>query len=152
MKEKSVLPLPLMCFVIGLGAAVAKDFEASDMAKGGGMTMMDMMGKSNMSCMATRDGLDALSKEVRDAIKSDDKARMKAALQKTEAHFALMKNHMSMCMDMMSMMGGMMGGNTMGGKSEGGMGMDGKATGEAKPAPAEKEKDKSEDHEKHHPK
>lgn len=150
MKNKTVLSISFMCIALGFGVAVAKDKEASGMAKVGGMTMMDMMGKSNMGCMATRDSLDALSKEVQDAIKSDDKAKMKAALQKTDAHFAQMKSHMSMCMDMMNMMGGMMGGSMMEGKSEGGMGMGGKMDEKAKPAAPDKEK--AEEHEKHHPK
>lgn len=152
MKKKSLISIPFMCIALGFGVAAAKGKDAPAMAKGNGMTMMDMMGKSNMSCMATHDSLDALSKEVQDAIKSDDKAKMKAALQKTDAHFAQMKSHMSMCMDMMNMMGGMMGGNMMGGKPEGGMGMVGKAAEEAKPIAPDKEKDKGEDHEKHHPK
>ena len=54
-----------------------------------------------------------------EALKSDDKAKMKTALQRTDAHIAQMRSHMSTCMDMMNMMGGMMGGGMMGnGKSE----------------------------------
>lgn len=127
---------------ISLVAAGEKEGGMGRMGSmGSGMTLMDMMGKSNMSCMATHDSLDALSKEIQDAIKADDKAKMKAALQKADGHFAQMKSNMSMCMNMMNMMGGMMGG----GKSDEGMGMGGKMPREAKPAAPEK-------HEKHHPK
>lgn len=140
--------------ILAIGVALAKDKESAmgQMGtKGSGMTMMDMMGKSNMSCMATHDSLEALSKEVQDAIKSDDKGKMKAALQKADGHFAQMKMHMATCMDMMGMMSGMMGGGMMGGgKSEGGMG--GKMPAEAKPSAPEKNKDQAEEHEKHHPK
>jgi hypothetical protein len=139
---------------LAIGAALAKDKDpgmGQMGSKESGMSMMDMMGKSNMSCMATRDSLDALSKEVQDAIKSDDKAKMKAVLQKADGHFAQMRNHMSTCMDMMSMMGGMMGGGMKGGgKSDGRM--EGKMSGEPKPVTPEKNKDQAEEHEKHHPK
>lgn len=150
MKTKSVLIYAVTCTALGFGATAGKEKESSAMPMGGGMSMMDMMGKSNMSCMATHDSLESLSKSIQEAIKSDDKAKMKAALLQADAHVAQMKGHMDMCMGMMNMMGGMMGGGMMGGKTEGGMNMGGKMTGDKKPAAPEKEE--AVEHEKHHPK
>ena len=153
MKTKILFLSALTCATLTFGGSPAKDKEPAGMPMNGGMTMMDMMGKSNMSCMATHDSLESLSKAIQDAIKSDDKAKMKAALLQADAHVAQMKDHMSMCMDMMNMMGGMMGGGMMGGmggKTEGGTGMGGKMSGDKKPAAPEK--DEAAEHEKHHPK
>jgi hypothetical protein len=142
MNSKKYVAVAFTCALTILGNVAAKDKESPAATKqSGGMTMMDMMGKSNMSCMATSDSLESLSKAVQEALKSDDKAKMKAALQRTDAHIAQMKSHMTMCMDMMNMMGGMMGGGMMGGKMQ----------GEQKPPAAEK-KDEAAEHEKHHPK
>jgi hypothetical protein len=150
MKSIYCTALALMLALAAAGNVAAKEKEASAAKQGGGMTMMDMMGKSSMSCMTTSDSLESLSKAVQEALKSDDKAKMKAALQQAEAHIAQMKNHMSMCTDMMNMMSGMMGS----GKSEGGMmggGMGGKMQEDAKSPGAEK-KNEAAEHEKHHPK
>jgi hypothetical protein len=149
MNKKHFLATALACAALGINAPAAKEKDSAGSSKGGGMTMMDMMGQSNMSCMATHDSLESLSKTIQEALKSDDKAKMKSALQQADAHFAQMKNHMSKCMDMMNMMGGMMGGGMMGGKSGQGMGMGGKPQGDAKPATPDND---AAEHEKHHPK
>lgn len=86
---------------------------------GGGMSMMDMMGNSKMNCMAASDTLADLQKKVQDALKSDDKAKMKTALQLVENRVSGMQAHMSQCSNMMESMGSMMGGGMMGGASMG---------------------------------
>jgi hypothetical protein len=144
MHPKSLLAAAGLCAALGSHAAWSAEKEEAGKRESGGMTMMDMMDKSDMSCMSTRDSLESLARTVQEALKSDDKAKMKAALQLADAHFAQMRSHMSTCMDMMNRMGGMMGG-----KAEGGMGMGEKKPGEAKPAA---EKGSSPEHEKHHPK
>jgi hypothetical protein len=111
---------------------------------GGGMSMMDMMGHSKMNCMATSDTLADLQKTVQDAEKSDDKVKMKAALQRVESHISGMQAHMSQCSGMMDMMGSMMGGGMMGGGSMG------KDKTKESPAAGESKKEDKEDHEKHH--
>lgn len=134
------------------GLALAKDKEKapaapSEKSMSGmgnmdeGMSMMDMMGKSQTGCMATSDTLDKLLKTVQDAEKSDDKAKMKAALNLTANHITEMKGHMGQCMNMMNSMGKMMG---KGGMMPMDKGMEnhppsGKAETEATP-----------EHEKHH--
>ncbi|HKP96946.1 MAG TPA: hypothetical protein VJ385_14445 [Fibrobacteria bacterium] len=133
MNSKKYVAIALTCAFAAFNSVAAKDKEPPTATRqGGGMTMMDMMGKSNVSCMATSDSLESLSKAVQEALKSDDKAKMKAALQRTDAQIAQMKSHMSMCMDMMNMMGG-------------------KMQGEDK-SPAAEKKDEAAEHEKHHPK
>ncbi len=102
------------------------------------MSSMDMMGKSDMKCKAKCDSLDALLKAVQEARKSDDKAKMKAALELTEAHIVGMKEHMGKCMPMKGMKDKKMGGDGM------------MEMGSGHHCPPEKEE--STEHEKHHPK
>lgn len=149
MKSGLRIAIPAAALFLLAGGAPAKDAPPAapagkppaTAAPMGGMSMMDMMGRSNMNCMATSDTLESLEKVIKEALKSDDKAKMKSALQKAETHFAGMREHMSDCMGMMKMMGGMMGG--MEGKG-GGMreGM-GPGRDDGKPGPGA--------HERHHP-
>lgn len=142
MKQRIRLSLITAFGLLAIAAAGAKDKETAPMAMGGGgMNMMEMMGKSDMSCMATADSLDVLANAVQDALKTEDKKKMKAALLLAQSHIAQMKGHMAMCKDMMGMMGNMMGGKMMG--KEAGMG-----NGMATPAAG---KDEASEHEKHHP-
>ena len=110
MLKKAIVASALMFAAVSHGDPPAKGKEPAAKPREG-MSMMDMMGKSDKGCMATHDSLETLTKVVQDALKSDDKAKKKAALQKVDAHFAQMKDHMATCMDMMHRMGGMMGGN-----------------------------------------
>lgn len=121
------------CLFAGLllaAAVMAKDKAAPDAPKhmggmggtggmGGGMSMMDMMGDSRTSCMSTSDSLDILLKSVQEARKSDDKSKMKSALESTEAHIVQMKANMGKCVHMMGTMGKMMGGDSMRGMEKG---------------------------------
>lgn len=140
--------------ILAGGAAVGKEKEKmptspSEKSMGGmgnmgaGMSMMDMMGKSHMGCMATSDTLDKLLKTVQDAERSEDKAKMKAALVLTENHISEMKGHMGQCMNMMDSMGRMMDGSGIMAMNKG---------QEPSPPTGKSEKAEPTDHEKHHPK
>jgi hypothetical protein len=133
-------------FAADKAAPAGKHGESME-GMGGGMPMMDMMGDTKGECMATSDSLSKVLAAVQEARKSDDKAKMKAALEMVEGRIAGMQGHMGECkanmghcMEMMKMMGGMMGGGMMG---QGMQGMD-KKSGNEKMEPSE--------HEKHHPK
>ncbi len=96
------------------------------------MSMMDMMGKSNMNCMATSDSLDQLLKIIQTAKSSGDKQKMVSALTAAETHIAEMKNNMNQCMKMMGQME--------------------KMTDKKPSVSPPANKDLPADHEKHHPK
>jgi hypothetical protein len=57
-----------------------------------------------------RSALDAALSTVRDARRSNDPSRMRAALEKVEQSLGGMQQHMSMCTGMMDKMSQMMGG------------------------------------------
>ncbi len=149
---KTNLILTILAASAMLASAGAKD-SPEKQAMGSGMSMMDMMGKTRGECMMTSDTLGGLLKTVQDAKKSDDKTKMKAALKRVEDHIAGMKSHMGQCMDMMGMMGKMMGGGMMGGGMMGGGmmsdGMKGIDSSKSAPGPVTPG---SSDHKKHHPK
>jgi hypothetical protein len=95
-------------------------------------------------CMPSVQALDSLLSAIQDARKSDDKAKMNAALAAMEIHIAGMKEHKRKCKGMMEdMMGG-----------EGMMGMKGMqakdADSAAAPIPKEPPKTAPSGHEKHH--
>lgn len=82
--------------------------------QGGGMQMggmMPMMKECRKHCQETTDGMSKLSPVIEDAKKSNDPAKMRAALEQVEKQHAAMNQHMSMCMrsmgDMENMHGGM---------------------------------------------
>ena len=76
------------------------------------MSMGDMMKGCREHCQASMKSMDGLAKVVADAKTSNDPARMRAALQQTEQPLADMRQHMTMCMNMMSMMEKMHGDST----------------------------------------
>lgn len=120
---------------------------------GSGMSMMDMTTKVQGECMMASDTLGGLLKTVQDARKSDDKAKMTAALQRVEEHIAAMKAHMGQCTDMMGMMGHMMGGNMMkGGMMGKGMMNGNMMKSDSTMAEPMSKKGNQADHEAHHPK
>ena len=106
--------------------------------------MMEMTGSSRGECWAVSDTIDKLLKTVQEAKASEDKARMKTALQQVEDQITSMKSRMGRCTDMMGIMqkmkGGMMGGSMMG--------LD---TAKAGPKPKAGKFEESE-HERHYPK
>jgi hypothetical protein len=120
MRPRHIFAIACACAALGLGTAADKSAKpASDSSTAAGQTMWDMMGRSRASCAQTRDSLQSLAKTVREAIKSNDKAKMKAALQQADAHFSMMETHMATCVNMSDRMGGMLGGGRMRGSMMG---------------------------------
>ena len=79
----------------------------------GQMSMEDMMKGCREHCETAMKSTDALAKTIADARASNDPAKMRAALEQSEKPLTDMRQHMSMCMNMMTMMQkmhGMMGG------------------------------------------
>lgn len=75
------------------------------------MSMDDMMKGCREHCQATTKSIDQMTKTMDEAKASNDPAKMRAALDQAAKPLADMKNHMSMCMNMMEKMhgkGGMM--------------------------------------------
>ncbi len=118
---------------------------------GGGMSMMEMSGKAGGECRMMSDTLGGLLKTVQDAKRSDDKAKMKAALEQVEGHIAGMRSHMGECMNMMGMMEKMMGGGMMSGGMSG-MDSAGNPSKAGQKPNTKSVKTEDDEHEKHHPK
>ena len=76
------------------------------------MSMGDMMKGCREHCQMSMKSMDGLAKTVADARASNDSAKMRAALQQVEKPLADMRQHMTMCMNMMSMMEKMHGNGT----------------------------------------
>lgn len=76
------------------------------------MSMGDMMKGCREHCQMSMKSMDGLAKTVADAKTSNDSAKMRAALQQVEKPLADMRQHMTMCMNMMSMMEKMHGDST----------------------------------------
>lgn len=76
------------------------------------MSMGDMMKGCREHCQASMKSMDGLAKIVADARTSNDPAKMRAALQQVEKPLADMRQQMTMCMNMMSMMEKMHGNGT----------------------------------------
>ena len=74
------------------------------------MQMGGMMEECQKHCLATSNSIDRLNKMMEDARRSNDPAKMRLALENAQKPLTEMKNHMSSCMSMMKMMGGMQGG------------------------------------------
>ncbi len=55
-------------------------------------------------CSTASESIDKLTQTIESAKQSNDPAKMRAALDQAEKPLADMKQHMSMCMNMMSMM------------------------------------------------
>jgi len=68
------------------------------------MTMDEMMKECRKHCRETAESVDQTAKTLEDAEQSNDSARIRAALGQARKSLADMKNHMSMCMNMMDMM------------------------------------------------
>ena len=72
--------------------------------RGQTMSMPDMMKNCQEHCQATSKTIDQLTRTIDEAKASNDHAKMRAALDQTQKSLAQMKEHMSGCMNMMSMM------------------------------------------------
>jgi len=108
--------------IIGLAWSLALTglVAAEPPATSGKMQSMDtMMQECRSHCQETTASIEQLTKRMDEAKQSHDPARMRAALDEAQQPLAEMKEHMTMCMNMMSMMQGMHGG--MGGGHMGGM-------------------------------
>lgn len=83
-------------------------------ASGSAMPMHDMMRDCMKHCQATSASIDQTLKQIDAAKKSNDPARLRAALTQSEQSLRGMREHMTMCMQMMNMHGGMSGQNESG--------------------------------------
>jgi hypothetical protein len=106
-----------MVWALALTAPVAAQQPATPKGGEEKMSMDDMRKECRTHCQATTTSLDRLTKRIDEAKQSNDPAQMRAALDEAQKPLAEMKNHMTMCMNMMSMMqhthggiGGHMGG------------------------------------------
>lgn len=109
--------------LLGLAAAAQQTTDKPPQ-KSGQMSMGDMMSGCREHCQATMKSMEQMHKTMEEAKASNDPAKMRAALDQAQKPLADMKEHMGMCMNMMSMMDKMHGGG-MGGmmRGSGGMGM-----------------------------
>jgi hypothetical protein len=82
----------------------------------GKMPMDEMMKQCSEHHQAMTKSVDQLSKTLEAAKQSNDPVKMRAAIDQTQKHLSEMKEHMSMCGNMMSMMEKMQG---MGGMMKG---------------------------------
>ena len=73
------------------------------------MAMGDMMKGCQEHCQATTKSIDQLTRTIDEAKASNDPAKMRAALDQAGKPLSDMKQHMTMCMNMMKMMENMRG-------------------------------------------
>jgi hypothetical protein len=76
----------------------------SEMKSMGKMSMDEMMKRCSEHHQAMTKSVDQLSKTLEAAKQSNDPGKMRAAIDQTQKHLSEMKEHMSMCGNMMSMM------------------------------------------------
>ncbi len=79
-------------------------------------SMEHMMQEFQTHCQATTTAIDQMMTRMGEAKQSNDPAQMRTALDQAQKPLAEMKDHMSKCMNMMSMMQQMPGG--MGGQTK----------------------------------
>jgi hypothetical protein len=113
MKQLSVIAAVVGLF--GAGAVAQQQTRPAQPAgqqqrAQGQMSMEDMMNGCREHCETAMKSTDALAKTIADAKASDDPAKMRAALEQAERPLADMRQHMNMCMNMMTMMQKMHGG------------------------------------------
>jgi hypothetical protein len=70
----------------------------------GGMSMGDMMKSCQEHCRMTSASIDNINKVAEEAKRTNDPAKMRQALDEVQKPLASMKEHMTMCMNMMGMM------------------------------------------------
>ena len=68
------------------------------------MSMDDMMKGCRDHCTKTSTSMDGTMKMMNDAKQSNDATKMRATLDQAQKQMTEMKEHMTMCMNMMSMM------------------------------------------------
>jgi len=74
------------------------------------MSMNDMMNNCRTHCQRSKTTMSEMSKMMADAEKSNDPAKMRSALEKSQKSLAQMQSYMDSCMSTMDMMHGHMGG------------------------------------------
>lgn len=89
---------------------VAQQTRDKPSQKSGQMSMDDMMAGCREHCQANMKSMEQMEKTIADARALNDPAKMRAALDQAQKPLADMKEHMNMCMNMMSMMEKMHGG------------------------------------------
>jgi hypothetical protein len=78
--------------------------STGQMKSTGKMSMDEMMKQCSEHHQAMTKSVDQLSKTLEAAKQSNDPGKMRAAIDQTQKHLSEMKEHMSMCGNMMSMM------------------------------------------------
>jgi hypothetical protein len=110
MKLKEIKMTAVMIFALAFtlaAFAVAQQPTQPGQQKQPGKQMMsmdEMMQECRKHCQETAKSIDQTTKALEDASQSNDPARMRAANDQARKALAEMKNHMSMCMNMMDMM------------------------------------------------
>jgi hypothetical protein len=89
--------------------------EKSEMKSMGNMSMEGMMKECSEHHQAVTKSLDQTSKTLEGAKQSNDPDKMRAAIDQAQKQLADMKDHMTMCGNMMNMMQKMQGGMMKGG-------------------------------------
>ena len=83
------------------------------------MPMDEMMKDCNEHHQSAMKSMDEMSKIMEDAKQSNDPAKMRAAIDQAQKQLMGMKEHMTMCKNMMDMMEKMQGMGGMGGMKKG---------------------------------
>ena len=112
LKEIKTMTVMSLAVAFALTAIVAAQQGANPgQQKPGGqmMTMDEMMKECRKHCQETARSIDQTTKTLEEASPSNDPARMLAANDQARKALAEMKNHMSMCTNMMDMMEKMQG-------------------------------------------
>src|SRR6266850_2890319 len=84
--------------------------QQGEMKSMGNMSMDGMMKECSEQHQAVTKSLDQTSKTLEEAKQSNDPAKMRAAIDQAQKQLADMKDHMTMCGNMMNMMQKMQGG------------------------------------------
>ena len=109
--------LAAMLVVHGVPGQEKREPTQKDEMKSMGMSMDAMMKQCSEHHQAMTKDIDEANKTLEGAKQSNDAAKMRAAIDEAQKHLASMKEHMSMCGNMMNMMQKMQG---MGGMMKGG--------------------------------
>lgn len=111
---RRAIAITIVAVLFGVAAAAHQRTDKPSQ-KTGQMSMDDMMTGCREHCQANMKSIDQMEKTMADAQASNDPAKMRAALEQARKPLTDMREHMSMCMNMMSMMEKMHGGRGMGG-------------------------------------
>ena len=104
--------------ILGSGSLSGQEKQPSqkgEMKSMGNMSMDGMMKECSEHHQAVTKSLDQTSKTLEEAKQSNDPDKMTAAIDQAQKQLANMKEHMTMCGNMMNMMQKMQGGMMKGG-------------------------------------